>query len=379
MEVKMVGKKYSAAVSVLLILAFAISNPIFAQTLGDEIRDDLNDVSSEMQFSESAMEVYVESYKTAKKEFDEERRIVEKRVEAERLKKNEALAEAKRKLAKEKENRRNKREEKKNSKGSELVISTLPKNRVKEEAQKLEKNGRTKSANFPQPGQIAKGKLTIAQIRKIFHPGVPASELNAQQRKELLKNYLWLLKNKVTIATLVAIIRAEGAIKGGAERVVGFTPKKLYGNKTKECRRLIKPLNLSKQSTQQNSSQGCFIKTPAGPSSAGGYFQLVHFRTFRELKNQFGFKNFSRQTQALAALELIRRSHSGAFIALVKNNPEHLDQVMEGTGDWGGSDRSKLRGTKRPILKYAKEEMKKLKDQNYYQGWLDEFVNDRNS
>ncbi len=371
----MLGKKYSAAVSVLLILTFAISNPIFAQTLGDEIKDDLNDVSSEMQFSESAMEVYVESYKTAKKEFDEERRIAEKRVEAEERKKNEALAEAKRKLAKEKENRKNKREEKKNSKDSELLVSTLPKNRAKEEAQKLEKNGRTKSANFPQPGQLAKGKLTITQIRKIFHPGVPANQLNAQQRKELLKNYSWLLKNKVTIATLIAIIRAEGSLKEGTQQ----TKKKKYLNKTQACQQLIKPLNLNNHSVPQKLPQGCLVKTPAGASSAFGYFQFVYFRTFQELKNQFGFKHLSRQTQALAALELIRRSHSGAFIALVKNNPKHLDLVMEGTKDWGGSDRSKLPGTKRPILKYAKEEMQKLKDQNYYQGWLDEFVNDRNS
>lgn len=260
------------------------------------------------------------------------------------------------------------------------LTATKPKKTAAIKANRLENTGKQKSTYFPnavgnanRAKNLSGKKLTIKEVRKIFYPEKTNRQLTSRERKELFRNYDWLIKQKVTLALLIAITKVEGA--PSPKTVVGYRKDIGYKHKTPDCQRRIKKLTLKAHAKEQGLPQPCFITTSAGPSSAYGYGQFV-YKTWKHLKKRLKFTNFSRKTQARAMLELARQYSIEGFTGLVR---EDLKMAVKATGPWAGSDHSNLPGMKHDILKQAHREMKELKDQSYYQKWLDEFTNDSTS
>lgn len=378
-------QKFTVGSAFLLIFTVGISSTVYAETMEAQLNESSRELSSSLDFAISGIENARSAYENTK--IKDELEKVKKAKEAELHRR--ALGKA---LKKERERRRQKRRNNLNDRLNKAIAESRKKG-VNENNTELTKSGKLKATDFPRIARNIKtknfggNKLTVAQVRKAFLPGVPFNKLTSEQRKAVLENYNWLLKNKVTLAFLIAVIRAEGS--PSPKTVLGYLKTVGYKYKSAECQEKIGKLDLSNHAKEQHLPQRCFSKTVK--SSAFGYFQIV-YKTLKTLKN-LGFNNYSRKTQARCALELVRRSPgtAEAFIAIAQagnNDRKKLDfAIKKGTQEWA-SGYSSLPGKKAPILTYARQELKKLqspkklqnpkelKDKSYYQAWLDEFNDD---
>ncbi|MBS1797159.1 MAG: hypothetical protein JSS81_25250 [Acidobacteria bacterium] len=250
-----------------------------------------------------------------------------------------------------------------------------PKESVAARRDKLAKDGRLQRdtppvaaaghAGFPFD---AKRPLTVAQVRKLFFYGKPLARMTKQERRDLRRAHEWLLQNPGVLAFLRAVNRVEGSPT--AKTVVGGIRRKPKG-----CAEKIRRLDLSGHAVEQQLPGPCFLRTKAGPSSAFGLFQFV-WSTFKRIKSErtgFGFRDFSRRTQAVAALELIRQTSPEGFVLMVRRQPH--EAIRRGASQpWAGSSESSLPGYKQPIHNYVDQEMNKIRRPDYYAGVYREYT-----
>jgi len=222
------------------------------------------------------------------------------------------------------------------------------------------------------------GLWTIRSNKRIeFFPGRTSEQISHDELKKLRRNLESLLTRKEVIALLAALQRSEG---GGRLTVVGGTR-----NKSLDCRQRIAKLNSSGHPKEQGLPNRCFLSTRKyGLSTAAGFYQIVYYRNWKSLRKQLGLKDFSDKSQAIAALELIRTSAvkgskvGDGFAALVKG--DLYNAVRKGTDPWASSPYSRWRGKHpAPLLQYARQEFKKLSNQQYARRELQRFRRDTNS
>jgi muramidase (phage lysozyme) len=235
--------------------------------------------------------------------------------------------------------------------------STEPKPTVKVEQSKSVVPDKSKKTNGSQRPPVS---LTAAD----FFPGQRIDQLSLAQRKVLRRNLEKLLNRIDVIAFLNAIQRAEW---GAKLRIVGGTR-----GKSAECQRRIKNLDSSAHPKEQGLPNRCFLTTSKyGLSTAAGLYQIVYYRNWRALHKLLGLKDFSERSQAIVALEIMRSSAvkngkvGEGLVALLKGDLEGA--VKKGSDPWASSPYSRWRGKRpSPLLQYAQQELKKMRDRNGY-------------
>ncbi len=226
---------------------------------------------------------------------------------------------------------------------------------------------RTVNLNFK---TFFRKNLSEDEAEEMFYDEDFSNGFSSKELKQLFKSYEWMLKQKTTLAWLIAITKVEGA--PSPFTVVGFHPKFGYRGKSVECQKLIGKLTLKSHAKAQKLPQECFERTEAGPSSAFGYGQFV-YKTWQDLEKRLKLKNFSRKTQAIGMLELGRQASRKGFIGLVMGN---LRLSVLSTTSWAGSSESDLPGYKpEKFLKVLLKELKLLQDKKYYNFWYLELTN----
>jgi muramidase (phage lysozyme) len=219
--------------------------------------------------------------------------------------------------------------------------------------------------------------LSAAAIRDHFYIDIDLRDLSPSQRQDLLAKFDRLLQRMETIAFLNAVQKAEG---GDLLRVVGR-----LRDKSADCQRRIRKLNLSGHPKEQGLPNRCFVRTRKyGLSTAAGLYQIVYYGNWKALHRLLGLKNFSRNGQAYAALELVRSSKvrggrvGDGLVALVKGD---LDEaIRKGTDPWASSPYSRWHGKwTAPILQYARQELRRMGNVQYAKQNFGKFRHDGNS
>jgi muramidase (phage lysozyme) len=270
--------------------------------------------------------------------------------------------------------------------------STEPKKRPKSKTHKVHGWGKSHSrAHHKAHGKsfaTQKGKIRRQKrprvgptVRAIaipdIHPGTELSHLSAAERKELRRVLESLLQHKVVIAFLNAVQWGEG---GGPLVVVGG-----LRSKSPDCQRQIHGLNFSAHPKEQGLPNRCFLTTKQhGLSTAAGSWQIVYYRNWRTLRRLLNLKDFSERSQAIAALELVRSSQARGgkvgegLIALIKGDLDNA--IRKGTDPWASSPYSRWHGKRTAaLLRYARQELRRLGNQQYVGRELKRFGQDTNA
>lgn len=203
------------------------------------------------------------------------------------------------------------------------------------------------------PRRVRPKPLTDAEIRALIHSGVPLWDLTKSERAELKRLYKMLLRKRTTKAVLAAIKKGEG---GGLLTIVGGTRRKDW-----KCRQLIGALDTSGHPKEQGLPDRCFLTTRRhGLSTAAGLYQIVYYVNWRHLRRLLDLKDFSAESQSIAALELMRSSRTkdgnvgDGLVALLKN--DWANAIRKGTDPWASSPYSRWRDKHaKPYLEYARE------------------------
>jgi len=251
--------------------------------------------------------------------------------------------------------------------------STEPKRRVKTKSRKMHHYagdhfvGAQKANSHVRHHRISHERnspLTKRLTFDDFFGSRPAAKLTPSERMLLIQRYEELLAKSETWCVLNTIQHGEG---GGLLTVVGG----LRG-KSADCRARIHRLNSSAHPKEQGLPDRCFLSTRKyGLSTAAGLFQIVYYRNWRHLRSALNLKDFSRKSQAKAALELIRTSAvpggkvGEGFRALL--NHDLSMAVRKGTDPWASSPYSRWHGAHpAPYLQYLSHERAELaKHQNF--------------
>jgi hypothetical protein len=191
---------------------------------------------------------------------------------------------------------------------------------------------------------------------RAYHQLSPAEQMILRGRLDAL------LTRKEVVAFLIAIQKAEG---GELLMIVGG----LRG-KSADCQRRIRKLKLSGRPKEQGLPNRCFLTTRFGLSTAAGLYQILFYANWRHMKQPLGLKSFAGKYQARAALELVRTSKvkdgklGEGLEALIRGDLERA--IRKGTDPWASSPYSRWRGKHpAPLLKYARQELKKLRNESY--------------
>jgi len=218
--------------------------------------------------------------------------------------------------------------------------------------------------------------LSASEIRRLIHPGTPARDLSPTQIRELRQLFESLLTEPQTVALLKAIQRAEG---GELLMIVGG-----IRGKSPDCQRRIRRLGTSAHPKEQGLPNRCFLRTSHGLSTAAGLYQIVYYGNWRALHKLYGLKDFTGKSQAIIALELIRSSKvrggrvGEGLVALMQKNLEKA--VRTGTDPWASSPYSRWRGqSSAPLLQYARQELRKLRNVQYAKQEFGKFKRGNNS
>ena len=221
--------------------------------------------------------------------------------------------------------------------------------------------------------------------RTIFN-GRPLSELKPEQSKQVYEMHKSFAKSREGQIILRTIQRAEG---GGLLVIVG---------KGKGKSVLFKQYmnNLTTQTHPANQfpkKMRCFFHSKYGCSTAAGLYQITK-TNYDYFAKYLGIKDFSKESQDIMALELVRTgntikipgSYQGrGYIEMMKNNRKKA--LLYGTDDWASSRSSRWKPSNVDYPKLSetvakdldRERKNDLKDQKYYQNWIDESEKDSNS
>lgn len=235
--------------------------------------------------------------------------------------------------------------------------------------------GRTKTAHARKPPRLTPDASAVGLTH--IYLGTELRNLSYAEREELRRVLESLLKSRVVIAFLNAVQHGEG---GSPREVVGG----MHG-KSADCQKRISSLDLSGHPKEQGLPDRCFLTTRKhGLSTAAGSWQIVYYRNWRTLRKLLRLKNFSERSQAIAALELVRTSKvpggkvGEGLVALIKGDLEKA--IRKGTDPWASSPYSRWRGRVTvPLLRYAREEYRRLAEHQYAKGQMERFERDTNS
>ena len=199
---------------------------------------------------------------------------------------------------------------------------------------------------------------------------------------QILNLHKRILKTETAKVLLGTIQKGEG---GGPLIIVG----KGKGKSVKFNNRMNN-LNFSTHPAYQfPKGMRCFFhnKQVNRCSTASGCYQITK-SNFDYYAKHLGIKDFSIESQQIIALELIRTGRAKivkgnykgrGYVEIIKGNLKNA--IIYGTNDWASSKFSEWGGHKSDYLKDStnisksikneNQKAKKLKDQAYYQGFLD--------
>lgn len=137
----------------------------------------------------------------------------------------------------------------------------------------------------------------------------------------------------------------------------------------------------------------CFFHSKYGCSTAAGLYQITK-TNYDYFVKYLGIKDFSKESQDIMALELIRTgrtikvpgSYPGrGYVEMMKGNPKKA--LLYGSDDWASSRSSRWKPSNVDYPKLSEtvakemgpEKKKDLKDRKFFQSWIDEFEKDANS
>lgn len=218
-----------------------------------------------------------------------------------------------------------------------------------------------------------------ARLYRMIYNAKNLEQLTKSERAQVLKMHKRILKTKDAQNLLLTIQKGEG---GGLLVIVGKGK-----GKSKTFKRYMNNLDTSIHPANQfPKGMRCFFHSKYGCSTASGFYQITK-TNFDKMVKYLGIKDFSKESQQIAALELIRTgkaklvhgNYKGrGYVELIKGNLNNA--IRYGTNDWASSPFSQWGGQKADYLgnsqQIAKEMNKKksnnLKDQKYFQSWLDE-------
>ena len=217
------------------------------------------------------------------------------------------------------------------------------------------------------------------RLYKLIYNGRNLEQLTPLQRAKVLEMHKRILKTQDAQVLLRTIQKGEG---GGLLVIVG----KGQG-KSRLFKQKMRNLNTNTHPAYQfPKGMRCFFHSKYGCSTAAGFYQITK-TNFDKMVKYLGIKDFSEESQQIMALELIRTgkakivrgNYKGrGYVELMKGNVDNA--VRYGTNDWASSRFSEWGGKKADYLgdsrqiarEMNKKNSKQLKDQQYFQSWLDE-------
>jgi len=262
-------------------------------------------------------------------------------------------------------------------------------------------NGKTATSNTSErknKNGSRSSKRTTRYYRLIYN-AANLEDLTPAQRANVMKMHKWMLKKEVAQNMLTTIQICEA---GGLLVLVGDGSVK----RSKEFESYRKNLTTETHPVYQfPKNLRCFFhnKKLNRHSTAAGYFQITR-TNFDRMVKYLGIKDFSKESQQIMALELIRTGQAikvpgnykgKGYVELMKaarsdstiSNPHLASAIIYGTDDWASSPHSRWRCKNPPsylktsrniAVNMQKKNSDKLKDQKYFQGWLDEVERDAN-
>lgn len=209
-------------------------------------------------------------------------------------------------------------------------------------------------------------------------------ELSGEQRKQILDLHKRILKTRDAQILLKTIQIGED---GGLLVIVGKGK-----GKSKSFKQYMANLTTKTHPAYQfPAGMRCFVhnKQLNRCSTAAGLYQITK-TNFDYYQKYLGIKDFSKASQDLIALELIRTGRAvkvqgnykgRGYVELIKGKLNNA--IRYGTNDWASSLHSQWKPHNRDYTKIApvvaknmsKQKNEKLKDQSFYQEWIDEALN----
>ena len=244
---------------------------------------------------------------------------------------------------------------------------------------------KTKSIKKTRDRSISK---TNQRLYRMIFNARSLKELTPEQRKqvyEMHKRYAQTREGQIILRT---IQRGEG---GGLLVIVGKGK-----GKSAVFKQYMKNLTTKTHPAYQfPKNMRCFFhnKDVNRCSTAAGLYQITK-TNYDYFVKYLGIKDFSRESQDIMALELIRQgrairvpgNYSGrGYVEMMKNNRNKA--LIYGTNDWASSKHSQWKPHNVDYTKIAptvakevdRERSYKLKDPKYYQNWIDESETEANS
>jgi len=249
-------------------------------------------------------------------------------------------------------------------------------------------NGKTVSKTAKR-NEIRESRLSKqgARLYALLGNARNLDQLSKGEIRQIMKLHRQMLTKTDTRILLATIQKGED---GGPLVIVGKGQRK-----SKKFREIMCKLNFRTHPANQfPKGMRCFVhnKKLNRCSTASGNYQITK-TNWDYYKKYLDLKDFSVESQQIIALELIRTGRARivkgnykgrGYVELMKGNLKNA--IRYGTNDWASSPFSEWDGYKtnyledaRQIAKnFKKQESEKLKDQAYFQSWLDDFEKDAN-
>lgn len=220
-----------------------------------------------------------------------------------------------------------------------------------------------------------------ASLYRLIYNAKNLERLTPIERAKVLEMHKQMRKTPQGQNVLLTIQKGEG---GGLLIVVGKGK-----GKSKLFKQKMRNLNTSTHPANQfPKGMRCFFHSKYGCSTAAGFYQITK-TNFDKMAKYLGIKDFSEESQQIMALELIRTGKAKTvrgnfkgrgYVELMKGNVDNA--IRYGTNDWASSRFSEWGGAKADYLGISRQIAKNqkhsdgLKDQKYFQSWLDEVENE---
>lgn len=219
------------------------------------------------------------------------------------------------------------------------------------------------------------------RLSRLIYNAKNLERLTPIERAKVLEMHKRILKTPQGQNVLLTIQKGEG---GGLLVIVdkGKGKSKLFKQKMRNLNTSTHPAN------QFPKGMRCFFHSKYGCSTAAGFYQITK-TNFDKMAKYLGIKDFSEESQQIMALELIRTGKAKTvrgnfkgrgYVELMKGNVDNA--IRYGTNDWASSRFSEWGGAKADYLGISRQIAKNqkrsdgLKDQKYFQSWLDEVENE---
>lgn len=227
-----------------------------------------------------------------------------------------------------------------------------------------------------------------ARIYRVMMNSQNLDQLSSEQRKQLIALHKRVLKTREAQILLRTIQIGED---GGLLVIVG----KGEGKSGKFKQYMNRLTTETHPANQFPKGMRCFVRNKQlnRCSTAAGFYQITK-TNFDLYKKHLGIKDFSKESQDLIALELIRTGQAvkekgnykgRGYVELLKGNIKNA--IRYGTNDWASSKHSQWKPHNQDYVKISRNVAKnidqpkfeKIKDQEYFQGWLNEFAREGGS